>query len=121
MRPELQSRRTVAPKDRYVTGLDVGASTITALVGKKNAAGKMDIIGVGVADSSGIKRGKVVDTDAAVEAIKNAIEKARKDAGVIIKTVHLGVPVKNSPSTAGIITCVTRAGVTVADTVLEQM
>src|SRR5262245_35112507 len=52
---------------------------------------ELDIIGLGLADSRGIRRGGVVDLDAAVESIKKAIAEAGLTAGVGIDSVHLGL------------------------------
>src|SRR5262245_66069503 len=51
----------------------------------------IDIVGLGVAESRGIRRGIVVNLEAAVESIKKAIEEAELMAGVEIDTVHLAL------------------------------
>jgi len=53
--------------------------------------GTLDIVGIGVAESRGIKRGVVVNVDAAVDSIKKAIEEAELMAGVEIDSVHLAL------------------------------
>src|SRR3954463_10088511 len=53
--------------------------------------GTLDIVGIGVAESRGIKRGVVVNVDAAVDSIKKAIEEAELTAGVEVDMVHLAV------------------------------
>ena len=53
--------------------------------------GTLDIVGIGVAESRGIKRGVVVNLDAAVDSIKKAIEEAELMAGVEIDSVHLAL------------------------------
>src|SRR4051812_50103224 len=53
--------------------------------------GGLDIIGIGLADSRGIRRGVVVNLEAAVESIKKAIDEAELTAGVEIDSVHLGL------------------------------
>ena len=78
-------------KERYLVGLDVGTSKITAIVGEATDDGALDIIGLGLADSRGIRRGVVVNLEAAVESIKKAIDEAELTAGVEIDSVHLGL------------------------------
>src|SRR4030081_2362138 len=53
--------------------------------------GRLDIVGVGVAEARGIRRGVVVNLDAAVDAIKKAIDEAELMAGVEIDSVHLAL------------------------------
>jgi cell division protein FtsA len=72
-------------------GLDVGTSKVAAVVAEALDGGALDIVGVGVAESRGIRRGVVVNLEAAVESIKKAIEEAELMAGVEIDTVHLGL------------------------------
>lgn len=81
----------MARRERYLVGLDVGTSKIAAIVGEVLEDGGLDIIGIGLADSHGIRRGVVVNLEAAVESIKKAIEEAELTAGVEIDSVHLGL------------------------------
>lgn len=81
----------MARKERYVVGLDVGTSKVAAIVGEMMDDGTLDIIGIGLADSKGIRRGVVNNVDSAAEAIKKAIDEAELTAGVEIDTVHLAL------------------------------
>ena len=81
----------MARRERYVVGLDVGTSCVTAVVGESMDDGTLDVVGIGVAESRGIKRGVVVNVDAAVDSIKKAIEEAELMAGVEIDSVHLAL------------------------------
>ncbi|HEY8550138.1 MAG TPA: cell division protein FtsA, partial [Vicinamibacterales bacterium] len=81
----------VSSEERYVVGLDVGTSKVAAIVGEARDDGTLDIIGVGCADSRGIRRGVVVNLEAAVESIKKALEEAELTAGIEIDAVHLGL------------------------------
>ncbi len=78
-------------KDRYLAGLDVGTTKIAAIIAEAMDDGDLEIIGIGKADSKGIKRGVVVNLEAAVESIKKAIEEAELMAGVEVDSVHLAV------------------------------
>jgi cell division protein FtsA len=81
----------VARKERYLVGLDVGTSRVTAVVGERLDDGALEVVGIGVAESRGVKRGVVVNVDAAVESIKKAVEEAELMAGVEIDQVHLAL------------------------------
>jgi len=81
----------VARRERYLVGLDVGTSKVTAVVGEMIDGVGLDIVGLGVAESRGIKRGVVVNLELAVESIKKAIEEAELMAGIEIDTVHLAL------------------------------
>ena len=81
----------MARREQYVVGLDVGTSKVAAIVGEATPDDNVDIIGVGVADSQGIRCGAVNDMDKAAESIYRAIEEAELTAGVEIDTVHLAL------------------------------
>ena len=78
-------------KEHYLVGLDVGTSKMAAIVAEALEEGGLDIIGIGVVEAQGIRRGVVVNLEAAVESIKKAIEEAELTAGVEIDSVHLGL------------------------------
>ena len=81
----------MARKEHYLVGLDVGTSKMTAIVAEALEEGGLDIIGIGVVEAKGIRRGVVVNLEAAVDSIKKAIEEAELTAGVEIDSVHLGL------------------------------
>ena len=81
----------MARRERYLVGLDVGTSNVCAVVGESHDDGSVDIVGIGVAESRGIKRGVVVNLEAAVESIKKAIEEAELMAGIEVDSVHLAL------------------------------
>ena len=81
----------MARKEHYLVGLDVGTSKVAAIVAEAVEDGSIDIIGIGVVEAQGIRRGVVVNLEAAVESIKKAIEEAELTAGVEISSVHLGL------------------------------
>ena len=81
----------MARRERYLVGLDVGTATVSAIVGEVMDDEGLDIIGIGTAESRGIRRGVVVNLEAAVDVIKRAIDEAELTAGVEIDSVYLGL------------------------------
>lgn len=81
----------MAHRERYLVGLDVGTSTVSVIVGEVMADGNLDIIGIGSAESRGIRRGIVNNVDSAAESIKHAIDEAELTAGIEIDNVHLAL------------------------------
>ena len=81
----------MARHERYVVGLDIGTAKVCTVVAELRDEGGVDVIGLGVAESKGLKRGVVVNLDAAVDSIKRSIEEAELMAGVEVGTVHLGI------------------------------
>ena len=74
-----------------VVGLDIGTTKICAVIGEMFDDGRVDIIGVGTAASSGMKKGVVVNIESTVKAIHQAIDSASDMAGCDIETVYVGI------------------------------
>lgn len=74
-----------------VAAIDIGTTKICALVGRKNHLGKIEILGMGQAESSGVMRGVISNIDKTVDAIKLAVAEASKKAGVSIHHVYVGI------------------------------
>tara|TARA_R110001592_G_scaffold356543_2_gene658646 strand:+ start:14875 stop:16110 length:1236 start_codon:yes stop_codon:yes gene_type:complete len=77
--------------NELTVGLDIGTSKIVAIVGKKNSAGLVEIVGIGSHPSKGLKRGVVVNIETTVNAIQRAIEEAELMAGCQIHSVYAGI------------------------------
>jgi len=76
-----------------VVGLDIGTTKICTLIAEvsPDASGRVDILGVGIAPSIGMRRGVVVDIEQTVRAIHESVDKAQRMAGADIHSVIVGV------------------------------
>ncbi|MGZ9585071.1 cell division protein FtsA [Paenibacillus marinisediminis] len=73
-----------------IVSLDIGTSKVRAIIGEINN-GTLQIIGVGSAESEGIRKGAIVDIDQTVQSIRNAIEHAERMVGIEISEVYVGI------------------------------
>ncbi|WP_211745434.1 cell division protein FtsA [Paenibacillus sp. Marseille-Q4541] len=73
-----------------IVSLDIGTSKVRAIIGEINN-GTFNIIGVGSADSEGIRKGAIVDIDQTVQSIRNAIDHAERMVGIQISEVYVGI------------------------------
>lgn len=78
-------------KDNIFVGLDIGTTKICAVVARRNMENGIDIIGLGSAPSTGIRKGVVVNIDSTVKAIKEAVASAERMSGVTVKSVCAGI------------------------------
>jgi cell division protein FtsA len=74
-----------------IVGLEIGTSKICAAVGEVNAAGALNVIGLGQSRSRGVRKGEIADAPVADEDVRNAIVEAEQMADVEIRSVYLGV------------------------------
>ncbi len=79
------------PKNNYVVGLDIGTKKVAAIIGEITEEKKVEIIGIGTAESRGLRKGIVVNLDSTVAAIKKAQEEAELMAGVEIDAAFIGI------------------------------
>lgn len=79
------------PKNSYIVGFDIGTKKIAAIIGEITEEKKIEIIGIGTADSKGLRKGVVVNLEGTVEAIKKAQEEAELMAGVEIDSAFIGI------------------------------
>jgi cell division protein FtsA len=74
-----------------VIGLDIGTSKVMAVVAEVMPGGELKIAGLGVAPSNGLKRGVVVNIDATVQSIQQALKEAELMADCKITRVYTGI------------------------------
>ncbi len=74
-----------------VVGLDIGTAKVMAVVAEVQADGELRIAGLGVAPSHGLKRGVVVNIDATVQSIQQALKEAEMMADCKITRVYTGI------------------------------
>jgi cell division protein FtsA len=81
-----------------IVGLDIGTTKTCAVVATATPAG-LDIIGIGEAPSTGLRKGVITDLEETVRSIEAATEKAERMAGVHISHVYVGVTGEHVQST----------------------
>lgn len=79
------------PKNGYIVGIDIGTKSVTCIIGEITEDRKIEIIGIGTADSRGLRKGVVVNLEATVDAIKKSQEEAELMAGVEIDSGFIGI------------------------------
>ncbi len=80
----------MARKDDLIVGLDIGTTKICAIVAERAENGA-DVVGIGTHPSKGLRKGVVVDIDATVDSIKQAVEEAELMADCEISSVYAGI------------------------------
>jgi cell division protein FtsA len=136
-------------KNNFVVGLDLGTTKTCCLVGelvKTEIGSSLQVVGMGVVPSVGLRRGAIVDSDSTTKAMLEAVEEAELMAGVKVSTVFTGIAgglvrpriseglgvLKGGPGAEGdvrgvvssaeaIIQCAGKAGLDVAEFCLESI
>ncbi len=74
-----------------LVGLDIGTSKVAAIVGEFRSGDELEVIGIGISPSKGLKKGVVVNLESTVHSIQRAVEEAELMAGCHIKAVFAGI------------------------------
>jgi len=74
-----------------VVGLDIGTAKVMVVVAEVLANGELKLAGMGVAPSNGLKRGVVVNIDATVQSIQQALKEAELMVDCKITRVYTGI------------------------------
>ncbi len=77
-------------REKIIVGLDIGSAKVCTLIGVVRDFG-VDPIGIGVADSKGLKKGVVVNLEETVQSIKKSVSEAEVMAGTEVETVYVGL------------------------------
>ena len=74
-----------------IAALDIGTTKVCALVGRRDAHGRLEILGTGKVESEGVMRGVVSNIEKTVRAISEARRLAQDASGEDFETVHVGI------------------------------
>jgi len=109
-------------EDSLIVGLDIGTTKIGVIIGEIDENGALNIVGVGVSPSDGLRKGVVINIDKTVRAISKAVEEAELMAGVDVTEVYVGIAGDHirSINSKGVI-AVSRADHEITETDVERV
>jgi cell division protein FtsA len=81
----------VKDSKNLLVGLDIGTSKIVAIVAELTPEKRLNIIGLGVQPSRGLKKGVVVNIEATMASIQRVLEEAELMADCAITDVYTGI------------------------------
>ncbi len=74
-----------------VVALDIGTTKVCCLAGRRDAHGKLEILGIGKVESTGVLRGVVSNIEKTVHSIRQAVDLCERQAGLKFHTVYVGI------------------------------
>ena len=81
-------------KNNYLVGIDIGTQKVSTLIGQvkvEDERDELEIIGYGVAESTGIRKGVIVDMHGTIEDIKKSVKEAELTAGVEVESSYVNI------------------------------
>src|SRR5499426_788651 len=80
----------MARQNSPIAGLDIGTSSVRVVIAEA-LDGQLEIVGIGDAESKGLRRGVISKPDLTVDAIKRAVEDAELMSGLTVNQVYVGL------------------------------
>lgn len=74
-----------------IAGIDIGTATTTTVVARSERGGRFRIAGVGSSPSAGVRRGAIIDPEAASRALARSVREAGRAAGTSVKSAVVAV------------------------------
>jgi cell division protein FtsA len=85
-------------EDQILIGIDIGTTKVCTLVAREESPGQLRILGVGIEPSQGLRKGVVVDLEAAAQAVARSVDKAERTSGVEILSALVSLAGSNVSS-----------------------
>ena len=78
-------------RGRILVAIDVGTTKVCTMVGMEGPTGNLQVLGVGLQPSQGLRKGAVVNVPETRLAVRASVEEAERQAGIRITSVFAGV------------------------------
>lgn len=77
--------------DDHVVGIDIGTTKICTVVGRPAEGGILEVCGVGLHPSHGLRQGVVVDRETTIASIRESVGQAERMAGIEVGGAYVGI------------------------------
>lgn len=74
-----------------IVGLDIGVSKVSCVIGQVNKFSEIEVIGYGLANNSGVKKGQIIDIETVGNSIKKAISSAEKISELSVNSAYVNI------------------------------
>lgn len=79
-------------RSEIITGIDVGSANVRTVIVQVFPEEELPrVIGVGVAQSAGLRKGMIVDLDEAIKSVNESVEKAERSAGFSVNNAIVSI------------------------------
>src|SRR5437762_4073660 len=86
-----QEKFRMAKRSNHTVGLDIGTSKVTCVIAGPGEEGVLQVLGMGETEARGLRKGVIVNPEAAVEAIKRAVDEAERMSGADAEEVTINL------------------------------
>lgn len=75
---------------QHIVGLDIGTTNVRAVIAEP-LDGRLEVVGIGEVESKGLRKGVIVNPDAATDAIRRAVEVAERMSGLQAQAAYVAL------------------------------
>ncbi|MCB1174696.1 MAG: cell division protein FtsA [Leptospiraceae bacterium] len=79
--------------------IDIGSSLCHVLIGRPAENGRLEVLGVGTTPSQGVRHGAIINIDAAIQSVAQALKEAELMSGLKARTAWINVTGKHLAGT----------------------
>lgn len=74
-----------------IVGLDLGASKVSCVIGQVNKFSEIEVIGYGLSNNSGIKKGQIIDFQNVGQSVRKAIDIAEEISELSVNSAYVNI------------------------------
>lgn len=74
-----------------IVGLDIGVSKVSCVIGQVNKFSEIEVIGYGLSNNSGIKRGQILDYERVGQSIRDAVNSAEQISELSVNSAYVNI------------------------------
>lgn len=74
-----------------IVGLDIGVSKVSCVIGQVNKFNEIEVIGYGLSNNSGVKKGQIIDIENVGNSIKKAISSAEEISELSVNSAYVNI------------------------------
>lgn len=74
-----------------IVGLDIGVSKVSCVIGQVNKFSEIEVIGYGLSNNSGIKRGQILDFERVGQSIRDAVNSAEQISELSVNSAYVNI------------------------------
>ena len=74
-----------------IVGLDIGVSKVSCVIGQVNKFNEIEVIGYGLSNNAGIKKGQIIDPERVAKSIKEAVSYAEQISELVVNSAYVNI------------------------------
>lgn len=74
-----------------IVGLDIGVSKVSCVIGQVNKFSEIEVIGYGLSNNSGVKKGQIIDSKLVSQSVRNALNSAEQISELSVNSAYVNI------------------------------